>query len=448
MRVAGTGSGRAGYGLAVGLLGGLMAWSGAACGQARIEAPSRPPTMAASRLLGMLGMNVHLEYNDGRYADAGEAIADLDYLGIHRLRDGTPEPRGGVPYRNYLASIRRVAEAGNRFEFIVGPGAGLGASLEQIDQIAQAHPGAVEAIEGPNEINNWPVTFEGLQGETAAKVFQAALYAAVRTDPSLASLPVLYFTGGTAVDLRAPPRMADLANVHPYPNGGDMPGRQFAEAARSLFAPHPGSDEAITETGYVDLPPNANDRGVNAATVANLTLDAVFDAAEQGFWAIYFYQLRTAYPDPKHDNPDAEFGMFDYDNRPKPVAVALHNLTTLVAAGLREETDLPGPGTKPALSVSGLPPEGHMLLLTASNSVYDLVLWAEPVVWNARAHEPVRVAAHRVTIGFAQPFARALVYDPVRTDAPLAKAGLGTELSVTVSDHPVIVQFKIIARAT
>ncbi len=438
--------------LTMGLLGSSLAWTVAARAETRTptrgQASQGPPTMTASRLLDMLGMNVHLEYNDGRYADVGEAVGDLDYLGIHRLRDGVPNEAGGGPYWNYLSAIERVIEAGNRFEFIVGPQQTLAASLEQLNRIVRRHPGAVEAVEGPNEINNWPVTFEGLHHELGAKVFEAALYAAVRTDAALAGVPVLYFTGGTQADLAVPPTQADLANVHPYPTGGAMPAKSLADALRGGFRMHAGSGKAITETGYFDEPSNPNGSGVDPATVARLTLDAVFDAAEQGFWAIYLYQLRSAYADTKRSNPDAEFGMFDYDNKPKPVAVALHNLTTALQDGLREETDLPGLKAPPALSVSGLPRDGHALLLTAPNSVYDLVLWAEPSVWDARTHKPVRAPARHVEIAFAQPFARALVFDPVAGEAPLATSGLGTALSVTVSDHPVVVQFKVIPRAT
>ena len=42
--------------------------------------------------INSLGVNVHVEYTDGKYADATTTIADLAYLGIDHVRDHTLNP--------------------------------------------------------------------------------------------------------------------------------------------------------------------------------------------------------------------------------------------------------------------------------------------------------------------------------------------------------------------
>ena len=53
-----------------------------------------------------------------------------------------------------------------------------------------AYPGSIIAIEGPNEVNNFAVNYEGLTGTAGAQAFQADLYAAVNASPILQDIPV------------------------------------------------------------------------------------------------------------------------------------------------------------------------------------------------------------------------------------------------------------------
>jgi hypothetical protein len=89
--------------------------------------------------------------------------------------------------------------------------------------------------------------------------------------------------------------------------------------------------KVITETGYYDEPRNPYGSGVDNITAAKLTLNLLLDAASQGVSRTFLYQLRSAYPDPGDTNTDVEYGLFRKDNSPKPMAVAIHNLTTILA---------------------------------------------------------------------------------------------------------------------
>ena len=101
-----------------------------------------------------------------------------------------------------------------------------------------ADAGALLALEGPNEPNNWAVTYEGTKsGKTTSlpiAKWQAAFYAAAKADPVLKDYPVFHSSeaGGSEVDnvglqfLTIPPgagtlmpdgtTFADFANVHNY----------------------------------------------------------------------------------------------------------------------------------------------------------------------------------------------------------------------------------------
>src|ERR1700710_142493 len=96
--------------------------------------------------LRSLGVNTHLEYTDGTYANYPRVIADLDFIGIHLLRDGTPAPGGGVPYANYITALHAAALAGNHFDFIAGTGQPLSTTLSVIEAVEARDPGSVRAV--------------------------------------------------------------------------------------------------------------------------------------------------------------------------------------------------------------------------------------------------------------------------------------------------------------
>jgi hypothetical protein len=347
-----------------------------------------------SEFLDSLGIVIHAGYTDGAYAKVGEAIEDLNYLGIHQLRDGTPDPSGGIPFRNQRAAITSLVKAGNKFVFIVFAGQPIAVSLGQIAEIEDAHPGAVIAIEGPNEINNAPVRYSGLTGEAAARAFQRDLYAAVKAHAILGHLPVYYFTGGSKIDLQKNKGLADYANAHPYPYRGEAPGPRIANEFKSLFTmPTP---RVITETGYYNRPQNPFGSGVDDSTQAKLTLDLLFSAFAQGVSKTYLYQLRAAYADPKGTNMDAHYGLFNLNNSPKPAAVALHNLTTILATDAAPAENFV-PDTL-AYTLTGLPPNANSLLLQREPGRYILAVWAEPVIWDEKTHAPVASPTTSVTV--------------------------------------------------
>lgn len=215
-------------------------------GLVRAEAPIRTWDFIAGE-----GVNTHIPYTDGAYANVGQVIADLSYLGISHVRDSmnTPGQFGSGPLSSYV----QVARAGIHFTLMVGGsgsftstgGVPTNSSLDQrtgyLDTLSAMANYEVVLVEGTNEINNQPIAFNGVgtsgqdQDElNAAVALRKEMFSRVHADHSMSGVPVAYFTGkgnGTiplGPDPAATVGLADYDTQHPYPNNGDVPARWAA----------------------------------------------------------------------------------------------------------------------------------------------------------------------------------------------------------------------------
>ena len=118
------------------------------------------------------------------------------YLGVRWLRAGI---EGNVPIQHFVQLHEKV---GLRFSWGLGSGgADLRKLIESARQIAAA--GALLAFEGPNEPNNWGITYQEQTGGRkgtwmpVAKL-QRDLYQAVKSDPALNTYPVWSISEGGA----------------------------------------------------------------------------------------------------------------------------------------------------------------------------------------------------------------------------------------------------------
>ncbi len=189
----------------------------------------------ASDFLDSIGVCTHITQGE----DDPAKVADcLTYAGIREVRDdGTQNPKK-------LQSFIDVHHlSGARFVLLPING-NIAASLEEYRTLASA--GALLAVEGPNEPNNFRVTYKG---ETSSKktsmpvaLFQRDLCAAVKADPKLSGVPVFHTSeaGGSEPDncglqfLTIPPDagtllpagtvFADYANTHNYVCGHGLKG--------------------------------------------------------------------------------------------------------------------------------------------------------------------------------------------------------------------------------
>jgi hypothetical protein len=104
--------------------------------------------------------------------------------------------------------------------------------------------------------------------------------------------------------------------------------------------------------------------------------------------------------------------------------VYLHNLTTILA----DEGTLAKPGSL-NYSLLQQPPTVHEMLMQKGDSTFALVVWNERVS-----------GADDVTVEFSVAVSSVNVFDPTIGTLPVQTHGAVDSLTLTLSDHPLIVE--------
>jgi hypothetical protein len=176
-------------------------------------------TVRAADLAASLGVNVHMEYTDSAYADAGATLAALKFLNMNLVRDAAPDP-----HNQGQASYGAMAQAGVRFDLFVN-GGDISTALRGLTALEAQYPGAVHAIEGPNEINNHAAfSFAGLTDKhRAATAYQAALFAAVKASPTRSALATSRTSTPTRTAAAHPARGSPRTRTRPWRSRRESP---------------------------------------------------------------------------------------------------------------------------------------------------------------------------------------------------------------------------------
>jgi hypothetical protein len=386
--------------------------------------------LSASSFIASIGVNASIDYTDGKYANIKAVLADLGYIGVSLIRTAAywPGMQGQGAYD-------LAASKGVRFDMLLYTSNALPGAVTYMAAFAKAHPGALVAIEGPNEINNFAASYMGLSGAAAAVAYQNALYADVAANAVLHGTAVYSYTmnaGATSTT------GYDFAAIHPYAQNGAAPLRYLNANLATVPA---GKPFVVTETGYATLPGAAG--GVDPSVQAIYDLDAVFDAKAAGAATVFLYELLDAYPDPSATLAGNHFGLFDYANQPKPAATALHNLTAILSGGQA------GAATGGlSFSIAGADATAHALLLQKATNRFDLVLWDEQPLWNAATHHAIAPVVHTEAIRFARLMSSVDVYDPMQGSAPIAQYHDVASLSLAVGADPLIVEVNAVPTQT
>ncbi len=393
------------------------------------------PSMPLATFQDSLGVGMHIEYTDGKYADATAVLSDLQYLGIRNVRDGVPQPALWLPVGQGLAAMQMLASNGIRWDLLASPTQPLATSMQQLDNLVTANPGMLISVEGPNEINNQPLpTASGQTEEQAAEQYQRQLYSLVHADPKLQGIPVLYFTGGAPIDLKTNPGLADFENTHPYPKNGVQPYPVMQQEFINTFIEPNSTPKVITETGYYTLPQSTNWGGVDEPAQAELILNSYFDAALQGITHTYVYQLLDPYADPQNDNNDDHFGFFHLDNSPKIVAVAMHQMAGVLPP------DQPSSPVNVQAAITGLPSTAHTLALTGSDGSITLFMWNEAPVWDEPSESLLWVTPVPVQVQLPGSWSASFFTPALASTFPMAATN--GVYQTYVSSYPTAIIFK------
>ncbi|WP_265886584.1 carbohydrate-binding domain-containing protein [Roseomonas mucosa] len=343
--------------------------------------------------------------------------------------------------------------ANNDITFSLLTSGNNGASLSsQISAIAKLESlyNAIDYVEGPNETDYFPISYNGLTGFAATRAFQSALYPAVHGNSALSGTPVIQTSlgdGNSYSQLGNLSSSADYSNIHSYYFGwgftrsvADQVPERIAEAQTIS----PGKDTVATEGGWSTATYSSDGYGVNERTQAVLTLNMLLDQYKDGVDRTYIYELVNS-GTYSSTNLQTGFGLFNADGTPKQAATALHNLNSILSD--------PAAGTKGVsltnlgYTLQGMPTEGQDMLLQKSSGNYDLVLWNEPTIWNTTTHSAYSIASQTVTINFDNAQS-GTIYDPLLGSTAIASFSNTKSVQVALSDHPLVVEVGTAATAT
>ena len=391
-----------------------------------------------------IGVNTHINDTSGGYGNISKVISNLDYIGVTHVRDGLT---------GSLSTELFEVLANNDITFSLLTSGNNGASLSsQISAIAKLESlyNAIDYVEGPNETDYFPISYNGLTGFAATRAFQSALYSAVHGNSALSGTPVIQTSlgdGNSYSQLGNLSSSADYSNIHSYYFGwgftrsvADQVPERIAEAQTIS----PGKDTVATEGGWSTATYSSDGYGVNERTQAVLTLNMLLDQYKDGVDRTYIYELVNS-GTYSSTNLQTGFGLFNADGTPKQAATALHNLNSILSD--------PAAGTKGVsltnlgYTLQGMPTEGQDMLLQKSSGNYDLVLWNEPTIWNTTTHSAYSIASQTVTINFDNAQS-GTIYDPLLGSTAIASFSNTKSVQVALSDHPLVVEVGTAATAT
>jgi hypothetical protein len=400
---------------------------------------------SCDRFLSSLGVNTHVSqgYNPDSYAQP------LRYLGIRNIRDGG---------HNLPALLKLHQQAGVRINLMTYDMNGFLAAATTL-----ARAGALLSVEGPNEPNNFSITYKGQpaggRGGSWLPVaeLQKDLYSAVKSDPELEQYPVFHVSeGGAETDnvglqfLKIPAgagtlfpegtQFADYANPHNYVSGvriGYVDNQPWQAADPTLNSHWDGLYAEYGKTwrrhfpGYSDaelqaLPRVTTETGWEAASLAEertqgaVLVNTYLAQFKRGWRYTFIYQLGEG------EGGGGHHGLFHADWTPKLAASYIHNLTSILA----DDRPIAAPG-RLDYSIASQPSTVHDLLLQRSDGVFQLVIWGEQVA-----------GANNITVDLGSIPAAVKIYDVTLGNAPIQTLKGVTRVPLTITDHAMVVEIR------
>lgn len=441
--------------VAAAVAGGVAA-SDAAAGERGDAAPRQ--AAAAWDFLNSIGVCVHIQHGD----DAARIAPLLRYAGVRNVRDAAD----GNYDMSGLLLLHREAGVG----VVFGPGSGArdGCVEATVRAARELHAaGALVAVEGPNEPNNFGGVVYG--GEAGGRELswlpvarmQRDLYAAVKGDPELKGYPVysssemgaqtddcglqfLEIPEGAQCLMPAGTRYADYANCHNYMYHPSWPGAPHDNQVWNAADPTPecradglygnfGRTWRQGFEGYAQgqldtLPRVTTETGVRVGDCDGAITESV---QAHNYMNVYLAQFARGWSKTFIyefiDDGDGRFGFYGSDYTTKRMAAdCLHNLTSILHDD-RPARRLPDLGYE----IAPQPATVHDLLLAKSDGSLWLVVWGERVE-----------GGDVVTVRLPRRYGRIAVYDPVEGTEPLRTERRADEVVLTVSDGPLIVELR------
>src|SRR5215469_373499 len=399
--------------------------------------------------------------------------AGIRYLGIRNIRDD------GTTNRRLIHALCAIHSATGALVDQLPLGGDLAGTQAQWEQLASC--GALLAVEGPNEPNNFGFSYKGNPCSSKngngtflpCAQFQADLYSMVHADPKLAGIPVwgitevgaepdnvglqwLKIPSGSNASMPDGTQYADVANAHNYVQGHGS-SAQTLEDNQAFWAEsvdrggtcagcfdvygeywggaggRPGQGTwakgyPINVLGQNQIPKVTTETGWKITTTPSISddmrgrllTDVYLQAYKQGWSKTFIYLMFN------NSTGDNGYGMMDAPARPTLLGRYIHNLTSILA----DDSSAFSPGSVNC-SFSGVPSTGYTMLMQKSNGKYELVIWGEAFA----SEMPSTIT---INLGATYPVK---IYDVTQGPTPTREPGRVTSVQLPLTDHAMIVEF-------
>ena len=414
----------------------------------------------ANDFLNTIGVNSSI---NSRGENITKTLECAEYMGFRWIRAGIPD---GVNLRP--VHFRWLLQRHVRVSCSIGNQG----TIDDINNFVEgakvvAGLGALIALEGPNEPNNWPVVYNGVSGGKGTTSWrpvaewQRDMYAAVKADPVLKDYPVwnicengaqydnmglqfLTIPDGAGTLMPDGTKYADYACCHNYfVHGSSRQNNQTWNASDpssacpvdGLYGNY-GNTWSKHFTGYTaeqlqTLPRVTTETGVtidpltNTEEIQALMYTSTYLAQFKRGWsytAMYILRDRT------DEGGNQTFGFYKPDYTPRKAATYMHNFTNILADTLSIETP-----SEFTYSISpARPATVHELLLQKNNGTLMLVVWGEKYVRGA--------LADNITVDFDAPLEVVNVYNSIAGTEPVATYKNVSSIPLAMLNHPYILE--------
>lgn len=411
--------------------------------------------VAANDFLSSIGVNSAI---DERGENLEKTLECMQYLGARWIRSG-------YGYKG-MDSFDYLIDKGNiKFSMSIGTGT---SDFEGPITAAKylKKRGALIAMEGANEPNNWTITYNGEEGGGRLSWLPVAkchrdFYAAIKAEPELKDVDVWSITeAGAETDnvglqflsipdsaeclLPAGTVFADVANVHNYfihPNWPAPQNNQTWETsdpssacrADGLYGNNGktwlNKYQGYSEEQCMTIRKVTTETGTTIGGVVTEEMQALMYMScylaqfARGWEYTSMYILR----DRSDEAGNQTFGFYTTDYKPRQAAKYLHNLTTI----LRDEESIKNPGNV-VFSIADQPKTVHTLLLQKNDGIFELVVW----------DERYEGGTDDVTVDLGKTCKNINVYDPTKGVEPIETLAKTGQVSLPMTNHPYILEFR------
>ena len=422
-----------------------------------------------SDFLASIGVNSSIHR---RGESLERTIEFAKYAGIKWFRTGY---EGGIETEK-LIKLHKGTGAMISYGLLSG-GSDIARLIKGAEELADA--GALLALEGPNEPNNWSIKYNGAESGRnyswrAVAELQSDLYKSVKSNAKLKDYPVFHIGGesGAQTDnaglqyLKIPETAdtimpagtiyADFANVHNYfchPSVGGLIDNITWHAADPTLETVPGNGgkfdnlygnygkmwgggnfDGYSKNELITLPRVTTETGItigayNGAVTEDIHGKLIACMYLSQFKHNYKYTALYILRDRVDETGNQAFGLFTPQNTPRQAAHYLHNMTCALNMNGENNINL----TEELIyKINNDSETVHDLLLQKNKSEFYLILWSERFTdGKDEINIELKDAAQSIDI-----------YNIIKGTESMQHFKSPQSINIILTDHPIILKIK------